>query len=143
MIKLDQLSNASSLSLLANRISNRRRTKNVFDANPEDSVISDTEELEKITAHNSLSLIRKSSLLNFHLITPQEQKAIEYGESLLGILQRVQEQILLGVLSYNDLKNLENALNNDALLNLDKQHLSDIISDIQVRVAVELAKYTK
>lgn len=143
MIKFDHLSSASSLSLSANKISNRRRAKNVFEAHPEDLPVPDAVELEKITAADSLSLIHRSSLLKFHLITPQEQKAIEYGESLLSVLQRLQEQILLGVLSYNDLKHLENVLKKDPILSFDNGDLSNIISDIQVRVAVELAKHTK
>jgi hypothetical protein len=70
-----------------------------------------------------------------------ELETISYGDGLLDQLQGLHYQLLGGEVSHNQLQELEETLDQlPHLLNSMPNDLKEIIADIQVRVAVELAK---
>lgn len=91
---------------------------------------------------NATRLLEQLSKLNSiqSLSQQQETKAVAYADQLLSHLKKIQYQLLADDLSSTDLSQLDHVLNNQPIT--VSEGLRDILSDIQVRVAVEIAKRT-
>ena len=90
----------------------------------------------------SSAFVQRMALLKIQNTTNQpELETISYGDGLLDQLQGLHYQLLGGEVSHNQLQELEETLDQlPHLLNSMPSDLKEIIADIQVRVAVELAK---
>lgn len=142
MLKMiDSLLHSSSLSRVMPLAAKRKKTMNTFDVNGE---LEEGAPAEKAAATSvqtphkiqSLSLLNISSLKN-----SQTREIISYGDDLLNQLKIVQYQLLDGETTYEQLQELETLFYNlPQELQSMPVDLKDIIEDIQVRVAVELAK---
>lgn len=144
MVKvIDSLMYSSSLSRLGPLISKRMKTSGKFKVSEESETHSD--DAPDIAEIQSKPLIKSLSLLKLnHLSESQELEIVTYGEDLLAQLQDLQCNVLLGEISYEELESLENTLKHlPTNLGHMSNDLHDIVNNIQVRVAVELAKFQR
>jgi len=142
MIKIDWLSQSAAHTRLAKSTSNRRKTNTTFKVDEEgmtgdETVITN----ENMSILNTTNIIKCLSVLNLKNSYTQTQQVVQYGEALLGELQQIQQYILSGSISYKELKKLEAFFKKPPTVpQYSPPGLEEVISSIQVRVAVELAK---
>ncbi len=72
--------------------------------------------------------------------TEDNRKAVEKGEDLLEKLEEIRDGLLIGTVSADRLLKLKETLASYNLSGADPK-LADIVRDIEVRAAVELAKF--
>lgn len=144
MVKvIDSLMYSSSLSRLGPLIAKRMKTSGKFKVSEEsESHCDDTSDISEI---QSKPLIKSLSLLKLnHLSKSKELEIVTYGEDLLAQLKDLQCHVLLGEISYEELDSLEKTLKQlPTNLGPMSNDLQDIVNNIQVRVAVELAKFQR
>jgi len=109
--------------------------------------VGDSEETSSSTAavegKSSPTMISGTSLFCLQNVDKQyEQEIVQYSDTLLDGLQRLQKDILQGQLSVGALQDLKNQLSK-AHQGITDQRLHQILNDINVRVSVELAKAGK
>lgn len=142
MVKvIDSLMYSSSLSRLGPLMAKKTKTNGKFNVSEDsDLQMDDTTDIAEVQSKpfiKSLSLLKLS-----HLSQSQELEIVTYGEDLLAQLQDLQCHLLMGDISYEDLEVLDNTFQRlpESLPAMSKD-LQDIVNNIQVRVAVELAKF--
>jgi hypothetical protein len=137
---IDSFLHSSSLSRIIPSAARRKNTMGTFEVDDElPNIDSEKTEPSKI---QSSSFVQRMALLKIQTTPNQpELETISYGEGLLDQLQGLHYQLLGGEVSLDQLKELETTLDQlPHLLNSMPRNLKEIITDIQVRVAVELAK---
>ena len=108
---------------------------------------------ETSSANNASPLSEKSVLQTFEVTaldsvmldlsrSPPQQEVIDYGKELLDNLDRLKGFLLMGRVPTNELARLKDLLGKEKPLIKDPR-LHEIIREIEVRVAVELAKLQK
>jgi hypothetical protein len=142
MVKvIDSLMYSSSLSRLGPLMAKKTKTNGKFKVSEEsDPQMDDTTDIAEV---QSKPFIKSLSLLKLnHLSESHELEIVSYGEDLLSQLQDLQCHLLMGDISYEDLEVLDNTFQRlpESLPAMSKD-LQDIVNNIQVRVAVELAKF--
>ncbi len=142
MIKMiDSLLHSSSLSRLIPLAAKRKKSIDTFDVDDDLGEGSPTEKAASTPIQTpqkiqSLSLLNISNTKNSHA-----QEIISYGDDLLNQLKTLQYQLLEGEISHEQLQALETMFHRHPTeLNSIPADLKGIVDDIQVRVAVELAK---
>lgn len=96
-----------------------------------------------VEGKSSSGLISGTSLFCLQNVDKQhEQEIVQYSDTLLDGLQRLQKDILQGQLSVQALQDLQNQLSKTHQ-GVTDQRLHQILNDISVRVSVELAKAGK
>jgi hypothetical protein len=141
MVKMiDNFLHSSSLNRITPSVARRKNITGTFDVDEEHpNINSEKPEPSKI---QSSAFVQRMALLKIQNTTNQpELETISYGDGLLDQLQGLHYQLLGGEVSHNQLQELEETLDQlPHLLNSMPNDLKEIIADIQVRVAVELAK---
>jgi hypothetical protein len=142
MIKMiDSLLHSSSLSRVIPLTAKRKKSMGAFDVSDE---LGEGSRSETATAApiQTPQKIQGLSLLNLSTIQNSSTRdIISYGDDLLDQLKTLQYQLLEGEVSYEQLQELETMFYRlPDTLNAMPADLMGIIDDIQVRVAVELAK---
>ncbi|MBH1990054.1 MAG: hypothetical protein I8H80_02645 [Alphaproteobacteria bacterium] len=142
MLKMiDSLLHSSSLNRLVPLAAKRKKTIGTFDV---DADLGEGETAEKATSTpiqtpqkiQSLSLLSISNTKNSNT-----QEIISYGDDLLNQLKTLQYQLLGNEVSHEQLHELETVFQTlPKELQSIPADLRGIVDDIQVRVAVELAK---
>lgn len=143
MVKMiDSLLHSSTLSRVIPLTTKRKKSIDAFDV--DDGVEEGSNTTEKTTSApiqtpqkiQGLSLLSLSNIKNV-----PTHEIISYGDNLLDQLKNLQYQLLDGEISYEQLQELEMTFHNlPQSRNSISADLRSIIDDIQVRVAVELAK---
>lgn len=144
MVKvMDSLMYSSSLSRFCPLIAKRMKTSGKFNVSEVSEIY--TDDTSDIAEIQSKPLIKSLSLLKLnHLSESKELEIITYGEDLLAQLKDLQCHVLLGEISYEALESLEKTLKQlPGKLGHMPNDLRDIVTNIQVRVAVELAKFQR
>ena len=106
------------------------------------SLVDKTEDVEETQAAQNISPIAAASVINeVEEVTPQgrRKKSIQHGHDLLDELEEIRNGLLLGTL---DQQTIEKA-HKKALASrdiTDDPELEEIINEIEIRAAVELAK---
>ena len=142
MIKMiDSLLHSSSLSRIMPLSAKRKEMMSTFDVDDEllyDSISEKARSAPIQTPQKiqGLSLLNLSNVKNSHTL-----EIISYGDGLLDQLKTLQYQLLEGEVSYEQLQDLEKTFRKlPKRLDSIPSDLKGIIDDIQIRVAVELAK---
>jgi hypothetical protein len=138
MVKM--IDNSPSLNRITPSVARRKNITGTFDVDEElPNINSEKPEPSKI---QSSALVQRIALLKIkNTINHHELETISYGDELLKQLKGLQYQLLEGEVSHNQLQELEETLDQlPCLLSSTPHDLKEIITDIQVRVAVELAK---
>ncbi|QOL19448.1 flagellar assembly protein FliX [Candidatus Bodocaedibacter vickermanii] len=142
MLKMiDSLLHSSSLSKLIPLAAKRKKTMSTFDVDGEFGEGAPTEKatsapIQAPQTIQSLSLLSISNTKNSHT-----QEIISYGDDLLNQLKTLQYQLLGNEVSHEQLHELETMFQTlPKELQSIPADLRGIVDDIQVRVAVELAK---
>lgn len=105
-----------------------------------ESELAETKQAEAVSHVNPVD-----SVLALQQVGDEEvdrKKTMAYGSDLLDGLERLRNQLLLGEVSLSQLKSIEARMKNYRKGFIDPT-LSSIIDDIEVRVAVEVAKYER
>lgn len=71
---------------------------------------------------------------------PPRQENIDYGYELLDKLDKLKASLLTGTISHQDLVELDQILTSQKLQTTDPK-LKEILKEIEIRVAVEIAKH--
>jgi hypothetical protein len=144
MIKSDYLSHIASLISFQRKTVNRRRTNGHFDLDEGSDIKDESEVIQENDKLQSIRGVRHLLLINKRSLNESAHQTILYGEQLLDGLRNLQQSLLEGIASYEDLKKLADSLHSiPSHFTEESMQLKNIVSDIQVRVAVELAKYNK
>lgn len=106
-----------------------------------ESELAETKDSAPVVAAQSIDSILALQQVNDEEIS--RKKTIAYGHDLLDGLERLRNQLLLGEVSFSQLKNIERLMQNYRKDSFTDPALTDIINDIETRVAVEIAKYEK
>lgn len=144
MVKvIDSFMHSSSLSRIMPSVARRKNSIGKFEIDEEVST-AETEEKAELSKAQSSTFVQGMALLKIQNTPNQKEiETISYGDGLLDQLRDLHYQLLGGEVSYDHLQELETTLNQlPHLLNSIPISLKEIITDIQVRVAVELAKFS-
>jgi hypothetical protein len=101
---------------------------------------------QKVSEDVTSSSIHSVTIQEFNQIfllnaeAEKNKKGVQYGNSLIDSLEKLKNQILLGMLDEETLMNLKNLIDNRSQTDLDP-NLESILQEIQIRVEVELAKF--
>lgn len=142
MVKMiDNFMHSSSLGRIIPSAARRKNSIGTFEIDNE-LPTTETEEKAELSKIQSSTLVQRLALLKIQNTPNQKEiETISYGDDLLDQLRDLHYQLLDGEVSYTHLQELETTLNQlPHLLNSIPINLKEIITDIQVRVAVELAK---
>ncbi len=140
MVKVDAFLLSSAMYHGSLPVRKRKQNSRSFDvASTTEAEGSDAAEQPKIHA---LSLIQRLSIIDLNAPQSQTQKVIEQGEALLSQLKSLQYHLLQGEIPSQTLVTLQKTLQENSEYNRNiSTELKNLILDIQVRVAVELAKH--
>lgn len=106
-----------------------------------ESELSETKESQNVAPAKSIDAILAVQQVNDEELS--RKKAISYGHDLLDGLERLRNQLLMGEVSFTQLKNIEKLMQNYRKDSFTDPALTSIIDEIETRVAVEIAKFEK
>lgn len=131
--------------ILANTVSGRLKTTSSKPSHTkfkssQPSSTSDASKNQKTSSPHTFCVTALDALM-FHDSTEKENKRknIQWGNDLLDQLESLRTNLLTGNISHKDLMKLSQSLNTGKETITDPQ-LHEIIREIEIRVAVELAK---
>lgn len=108
----------------------------VGDSDMEVSQVAHVAEAASINPLNALNFIDGFSE------SEAQKKAIEYGKDMLRSLETLKKALILGVLEYNTLQNIQVRLNNIKVETADAE-LKSLLEEIKTRAVVEIEKQKK
>ena len=109
------------------------------DAKDEPDGLAQVSEVSGVTAVGSILAAQEVGDDDGQKARQQQQK---YGEDILGRLDEIKQDLLIGAISTDHLANLAQTLRMKKSAT-DDPALISIIDEIELRAAVELAKYTR